>query len=245
MTNKSRLKILGIGLVIVGLALYPLLALRFLPSDHPTALMVLGGWCLPIIGLGCYARAKERSLFWAAMGVLPFLGPILALVAIGIDDVLAKCAAPRLVRRVVKVGFALSVPALFVAIAIPNFLRFGARSPQTEARTVLGMIFMAETSFLYNMGRFGTFDEVGFEPPGHSTRYTYRIDNSGEPGTVFPAKDGTLTPDNTIIHAGISPDGKSFTATATANLDNDPTLDQWHVNDSQRELFHDTNDLHD
>ena len=121
MTNKSRLKILGIGLVIVGLAPYLLLALRFLPSDHLSVLMVLGGWFLPIIGLGCYARGKGYSVFWAALGVLPFLGPILAFVAIGIDDVLAKRAAPRLVRRVVKVGFALVVVILLgVAFVLPS-----------------------------------------------------------------------------------------------------------------------------
>ncbi len=110
MTNQSRLKMLGIGLMLVGLVAFLLPLLRFLPLGYPIIFM-LGGWFLPIIGLGCYAQAKERSVFWAAMAVVPFLGPILALVAIGIDDVLAKRAAPRLVRRVVKVGFALAGPA--------------------------------------------------------------------------------------------------------------------------------------
>ncbi len=120
MTNKSRLKILGIGLVIVGLGAF-LLFVYFPPGGHPSVLMVLGGWFLPTIGLGCYARGKGYSVFWAAMGVLPFLGPILAFVAIGIDDVLAKRAAPRLVRRVVKVGFALVVVTLLgVAIVLPS-----------------------------------------------------------------------------------------------------------------------------
>ena len=95
--------------------------------------MVFAGWLLPIIGLGCYAWAKKRSVFCAAMAVVPILGPILALTAIGIDDGLAKRAAPRWVRRVVRVGFALSVPAIFLAIAIPNFLLFSARSPQSGA----------------------------------------------------------------------------------------------------------------
>jgi len=245
MTNTSRLKILGIGLVLVGLAAYLLPAIWLhLPPGRPFVLIVLGGLFLPIIGLGCYARAKERSAFWAAMGVVPILGPILAVVAIGIDDGLAKRAAPRWVRRVVRVGFALSVPAIFLAIFIPNFLRFGARSPQSEAKNILGGIFVAETSFFGDVERYGTFDEIGFALAGNSHRYTYRIDNSGKPGTVFPAKDGTFTPDNTVIHAGISADGQSFTATATANLDDDPTIDQWHVNDTKRNLQEpDVNDI--
>ncbi len=110
MTNTSRLTIRSIGLVLVGLGSF-ILALGFIPRGGATGQMVLAGWLLPIIGLGCYARAKERSVFWAAMGVVPILGPILALAAIGIDDVLAKRAAPRWVRRVVKVGFALAGPA--------------------------------------------------------------------------------------------------------------------------------------
>ncbi len=243
MTDKSKLKILGSRLVLVGLGACLLLALGFLPPGLPTGLILLGGWFLPIIGLGCYAQAKERSVFWAAMGVVPFLGPILALAAMGIDDVLAERAAPRWIRRVV-VGFALSVLALF-GIMINNYLRYAARGPQAEAMTTLGQIFVAETAFYGKHGRYGAFDEIGFVLPGKSNRYTYRINTSGAPGTVIPAKDGTLTPDNTIIHAGISPDGMSFTATATANLDGDPTLDQWHVNDSQREPFQDTNDLRD
>jgi hypothetical protein len=30
--------------------------------------------------------------------------------------------------------------------------------------------------------------------------------------------------------------GTSFTATATGNLDDDPTIDQWHVNDQKEGL---------
>jgi len=242
MANQSRLKILGIGLVLVGLGSF-VLSVGFIPPGALSQWMAFGGWFLPIIGLGCYARAKQRSVFWAAMGLVLIVGPILALAAIGIDDVLAKRATPHWIRRVVNVGFALSACALFLAIAIPNFLRFGARSPQSEARIHLVAIYVAETSFRVEFERYGTFDEVGFDfDTPHSNRYTYRIDNSGKPGTVFPAKDGTLTPDNIVVDAGVSADGQSFTATATANLDDDSTLDQWHVNDSQRRPIHDVDD---
>jgi len=91
----------------------------------------------------------------------------------------------------------------------------------------------------------GTFDEIGFTLPDYSTRYTYRINNSGNPGTVFPAKEGTFTPDNTVVHAGISLDGQHFTATARANLDNDPTIDQLHMNDRWPTMFYDTIDFND
>ncbi len=235
MTHQFRLKILGIGLVLVGLGASLAAKLSFIRGGDLVILLVLGGWYLTIIGLGCYARAKERSVFWAATGVVPIFGPILALAAIGIDDVLAKRVAPHWIRRVVKVGFALSVLALF-GINIQNYLQYAARGPQAEARNIFNGIFVAEYSFFGDTGRYGTFDEIGFTLPDYSTRYTYRIDNSGKPGTVFPAKDGTFTPENTIVYAGISPDGQHFTATATGNIDDDPTLDQWHVNDIKYNL---------
>ncbi len=150
MTNTSKLKMVGIGLVIVGLGSF-ILAVGFIPRGGATGQMEFAGWLLPTIGLGCYARAKERSAFWAAMGVVPILGPILAFVAIGIDDGLSKRAAPRWVRRVVRVGFALSVPAIFLAIVIPNFLLFSQRLPQAEAREVLRSIYYAEKPFTRNM----------------------------------------------------------------------------------------------
>ncbi len=241
MTNTSKLKMVGIGLVIVGLGSF-ILAVGFIPRAGATGQMEFAGWLLPTIGLGCYARAKERSAFWAAMGVVPILGPILAFVAIGIDDGLSKRAAPRWVRRVVRVGFALSVPAIFLAIVIPNFLLFSQRLPQAEAREVLRSIYYAEKAFYQKHERYSTFEEIGFELEKTNTRYTYHINRSGEPGTVYEAEVRPPTLDNMVIHAGVSADGQSFTATATANLDDDPTLDQWHVNDSQRRPVHDVDD---
>ncbi len=48
---------------------------------------------------------------------------------------------------------------------------------------------------------------------------------------------GPVTPDNTVVHAAVSADGQSFTPTATATLDNNPTIDQWHMNDSRSGLW--------
>ncbi len=60
MTNPSRLKILGISLVLVGLTVYLLLELHVHPLWGADAFrgdvmffIKLGGWLLAIIGLGC------------------------------------------------------------------------------------------------------------------------------------------------------------------------------------------------
>ena len=53
---------------------------------------------------------------------------------------------------------------------------------------------------------------------------------------MIPASIGQVTPDNTVVSAGISSDGQHFTATASGNIDSDPTIDQWHVNDQKQGL---------
>jgi len=129
----------------------------------------------------------------------------------------------------------LGIVALFLYLCPHgNCPQYQARARQSEARVNLGNIFNAETMFYKEHRRYGTFEEIGFKLDGTYHRYTYRIDVSGKPGTVIPAKDGTVTPDNTVVPAGYSATG--FTVTATANIDNDPTLDQWHVNDQKQGL---------
>jgi len=113
MMNPSRLKILGLGLVVLGLGLLPLdflyptsIFLITLFHHSPVPWISLGGCCFLIFGLACFAGAKGRAAFWAAM------------------------------------VFALSVSILVLAITIPNFLRYGAKSRQSEARMNLGGIFV-------------------------------------------------------------------------------------------------------
>jgi len=128
----------------------------------------------------------------------------------------------------------IAVMGIVAAVVIPNFILYQAKARQAEAKTNLGVIWVKEHEFFQEHKRYGTFEEIGFSIPGKLNRYTYRIDVSGRPGTVIPGKDGTVTPDNTVVPAGFSATG--FTATATANLDNDSTLDQWHVNDQKQGL---------
>ena len=82
------------------------------------------------------------------------------------------------------------------------------------------------------------------QPKSPPLLYTYRIDRSGEPGTIHRAKYGPVLPDNTVVPAGISHAPPGFTATATANVDSDETLDQWHINDRKEGLSKaDVNDV--
>ena len=145
----------------------------------------------------------------------------------------------------IELMIVVAIIGILAAIAIPNFLRYQAKSRQTEAKTNLGGIFVAETSYYGENARYSDFSDIGFALAGTSNRYSYRTMKTTQSGTTVTA--GGIQ----IIAAGIgaaaaegSPGAASgtgagvggFTATAAANLDSDTTLDQWHVNDVKSNL---------
>jgi len=246
--NKvSKLKywglgILGIVLVISGLVL----------SVSGGTPALFAGMTVSGIGLAFYAKAKGRSIAWCALALLPLIGPVVGLFieervspnaevnGKGLSSNLGQPSIPASqcskARRRWGWKDSLGLVAIIVvlaAIAIPNFVLMEPKARQSEARTNLGGIYVAEKAYFEKHKRYGTFEEIGYVVPGNN-RYTYRIDVSGKPGTMIPARNGSTTPDNTVVHAGFSATG--FTATATGNIDNDPTIDQWHVNDAKQGL---------
>jgi type IV pilus assembly protein PilA len=138
-----------------------------------------------------------------------------------------------------------AIIGILAAIAIPNFLSYQARARQAEARTNLGGVYVAESAFFANGGRFDNFTNIGFQLGNTSSgicppcRYTYRVaDASGFSGgvaqTITAGSGPVVTDGSNGISATILQ--SSFTITAAANLDSDPQLDQWHVSDSKTGL---------
>ena len=149
-----------------------------------------------------------------------------------------------------------AIIGILAAIAIPNFLRYQAKSRQAEARTNLGASFVSEVAYFGENARYGSFGEIGYALAGTSNRYTYRSPaNGGTAGStgaaavdLLPAGLGGSTPEYTVVPSAASIAGAgiaaSFSATATGNIDGDATNDQWHVNDGKRGLqFADVDDV--
>jgi len=138
------------------------------------------------------------------------------------------------------------VVSLLMVCVYPSYSQMEERARQAEARTNLGGIFVAQMAFFGDNGRYSDFDEIRFSPlrggPDRNTRYTYRamktimVGQTVKPGPVqvLDPTRGPVTPENTIVAAASS--ATSFTATATANLDDDLTIDQWHINDKKEGL---------
>jgi type IV pilus assembly protein PilA len=86
----------------------------------------------------------------------------------------------------IKAGFTLielmivvAIIGLLAAIAIPNFLKFQARSKQSEVKSNLKAIYTAQKSYYGDKQTYyDEFSVIGFEPEGNN-RYTYTGGGAG------------------------------------------------------------------
>ena len=141
----------------------------------------------------------------------------------------------------IELMIVVAIIGILAAIAIPNFLRYQAKSRQTEAKTNLGGIFVAEVSYYGEQARYSDFSDIGFALAGSSNRYSFRTMKTTQVGTTVTAGGvqtiaagiGATSAEGTPAAASAA---NGFTATAAANLDSDATIDQWHVNDVKSNL---------
>ena len=142
----------------------------------------------------------------------------------------------------IELMIVVAIIGILAAIAIPNFLKYQAKSRQTEARTNLGGVFVAATSYFGEQAQYGDFSQMGFALAGSSNRYTYRSGAASAGGFSgnndgtdrIPQGVGTCCDAEGTIRANNTTNG--FTATAAGNLDTDTALDQWYVNDAKQNL---------
>ena len=129
----------------------------------------------------------------------------------------------------IELMIVVAIIGILAAIAIPNFLRFQAKSKQSEAKTNLGGIFTAQTSYFSENNVFGDFAQIAWSPVGSKQIYTYFSGATGDskapPVIAASAWVGTPAP----AMSNTAPVG--FTAAAIGNIDSDTVLDSWYVND--------------
>ncbi|MGI0014022.1 MAG: type IV pilin protein [Nitrososphaera sp.] len=132
-----------------------------------------------------------------------------------------------------------AILSILATIAIPNYLRYQAQARQSEARSNLGGIFVTEMAYFGENSQFGDFIQIGYMIVSTAiNRYAYRVGAGTTLGSdlIIPAT-GVDPGNNTLVPSAMSgAPVPGFTATATANLDSDITIDMWHVNDIKQNL---------
>jgi len=150
----------------------------------------------------------------------------------------------------IELMIVVAIIGILAAIAIPNFLKFQAKSKTSEAKTNLGAIFVGETAFFGDANQYGSFTAIGWGPSG-TTRYGYTLNGNASntadadhvaptatPAPVFGTEVWTGNV-NAAPYAGTAPaysglgGAAAFTAGAAGNIDNDPELDCWVMNMSK------------
>jgi type IV pilus assembly protein PilA len=128
----------------------------------------------------------------------------------------------------IELMIVVAIIGILAAIAIPNFLRFQAKSKQSEAKTNLGGIFTAETAYFAEENSFANLGTISWAPVG-TAKYRYTTDAAAGTGDM----GASLTFDSWVTAtpaiAGTTP--PAFTAGAQGNIDTDALLDQWTIND--------------
>src|SRR5689334_4543568 len=171
-------------------------------------------------------------------------------------------------KKLMQKGFTLielmivvAIIGILAAIAIPNFIKFQARSKQSEAKANLKAIFTAQKAFFQEKDRFSSLTgEVGFEPE-RNNRYAYFLNASGTyegrtTSTITQAttyngvlvdifKYGTNNSMDQTAPAtlctgsgtvGVSGTPPSFVAAAAGNIDADSSIDSWTISSESRTL---------
>src|ERR1700750_2765828 len=74
----------------------------------------------------------------------------------------------------IELMIVVAIIGILAAIAIPNFIKFQARSKQSEAKANLKSLFTAERAFFQEKDKYSPYvGEVGFSPE-RNNRYAYR-----------------------------------------------------------------------
>ena len=120
----------------------------------------------------------------------------------------------------IELMIVVAIIGILAAVAIPNFLRYQAKSKQSEARVLLSGIYTSQIAYFAENNTYGNSEAViGFTPASAAKIYTSRTFSTT---------------------AGYDQD---FTVTACGNVDGEAGVDVWTVDDTDREPQNTINDV--
>ena len=141
----------------------------------------------------------------------------------------------------IELMIVVAIIGILAAIAIPNFMRFQAKSKQAEAKTNLGAIGTTAEAYRAEKDTYITdFYGLGWAPQGN-TRYAYFF----SAGTAAGFVTATTAPSGGCGFtkpANVGTSATGFTSGASGDIDKDTTCDQWE-DDDMRNLRNTVNDV--
>ena len=233
-SKTRKLKYWGLGLIGVGLVT-ELFILVYFKSPGPGGWAAsIGGMLLCVVGSACYGKAKGDRWWWIALAcaiaLVPILGPLYFLFGALLAGMGIKSrSAANIVAGIVLI-------LLVLAIAIPNFMTYGARARQSEAKVGLKQLLTAATSMYTERKTYEINDirQLGLtfsKDPGGYLGYSFWYSVNGIPTAIPGGRRATspcdMTTPPTTVNVAASTTG--FTAAAKGNLDSDSTCDEWSI----------------
>lgn len=152
----------------------------------------------------------------------------------------------------IELMIVVAILGILAAIAIPNFMRFQAKSKQSEAKTNLGAIGTTAEAFRSENDTYvATPTQLGWGPQG-STRYGYFYNATGiDPdgagvgvaaGVPITAGNCAAAQAGTVPGVAVASTASTFVAAAQGDVDADATCDIWTYVET-RTLTNPTNDV--
>lgn len=129
----------------------------------------------------------------------------------------------------VELMIVVAIIGILSAVAIPNFMKFQAKSRQTEAKTNLKGFHEATTAYFAEKNKFpSTSEKINkiFKVDGQNL-YAYHFLGKK---TVNSAADGQDKTCNSANGATMNSVNGTWLSTACGNVDNDSFIDSWSMN---------------
>ena len=158
--NIKRQKIMSLSLVVIGtLGLY--IALKYPSTSAVHGLFYGLSWLIIPLGLSWYAHTKGRSIGWGLLGLIFFIGPLIALIALGMrakPSIATSRPRTRMITPIILIG----IVGLLAAIAIPQKAMYLKRSYTVDAKDRVKSIHQALVTWEGDseLGN-GTFPVIG------------------------------------------------------------------------------------